>query len=78
MYKEMCSEKQRKCVSSKVYRKIFCENYNYSFHKPKKGQCLVCNFYGQHKLNNFLDSDMEKKNQDHQRLKELARKEKEI
>ena len=78
MYKEMCSEKQRKCVSAKVYRKIFCENYNYSFHKPKKDQCSVCNLYEQHKLNNTLDNDMEKKYQDHQRLKELARKEKEI
>lgn len=28
-----------------MYKKIFCENHNLSFFKPKKDQCLICEKY---------------------------------
>uniref|UniRef100_A0A6P7F5F0 Uncharacterized protein LOC114326508 n=1 Tax=Diabrotica virgifera virgifera TaxID=50390 RepID=A0A6P7F5F0_DIAVI len=34
-------------VSEKTYRIIFCNNYNYSFFKPKKDLCSTCTKYEQ-------------------------------
>ncbi|VVC89267.1 unnamed protein product [Leptidea sinapis] len=42
-------------VSEKTYRRIFCNEYNYSFFKPKKDLCATCSKYEQ-------ASDNEKKN----------------
>ncbi|XP_044760403.1 uncharacterized protein LOC123317857 [Coccinella septempunctata] len=41
MYKDMCSTKKLKPVSSEKYRQIFNE-YNLGFFKPKKDQCKKC------------------------------------
>ncbi|XP_054091175.1 uncharacterized protein LOC128922870 [Zeugodacus cucurbitae] len=32
-------------IKENVYRRIFCMNYNYSFHRPKKDTCLTCERY---------------------------------
>lgn len=34
-------------VSEKTYRRIFCNDYNYSFFKPKKDLCATCAKYDQ-------------------------------
>lgn len=37
-------EKSQQHASSSLYKKTFCE-YNLSFFKPKKDQCLTCEKY---------------------------------
>lgn len=32
-------------VKLSTYRKLFCTNFNYSFHAPKKDACMTCNKY---------------------------------
>ena len=59
MYKDKCVIEKKKPVTEKVYRNIFCKNYNYSFHKPKKDQCSFCTLYLQHKMNGTLTPEME-------------------
>lgn len=38
LYKSECDSKGINSVSQAKYRKIFCDEYNYSFFKPKKDQ----------------------------------------
>lgn len=47
LYKEKCVSLNEKPVSITTYKRIFCENYNYSFFKPKKDQCSTCAKYEQ-------------------------------
>lgn len=56
LYKEKCETDGSKPVSLITYRRIFCNNYNYSFHKPKKDLCQICLQYNECK-------DSEKKEQ---------------
>lgn len=60
-----------------VYRKIFCTEYNLSFHKPKKDLCQICNKYNEKtKTNRVTEEDRDNYNSHIQR-KEHARTEKE-
>lgn len=45
LYQEKCRTEGLKPVNNHLYRKIFNEEYNFSFHRPKKDQCLSCNQY---------------------------------
>ena len=48
LYVELCKGKipEKEVVSHAVHRKIFDEDYNFSFHVPKKDQCALCvNYY---------------------------------
>lgn len=46
LYKKECSEKNFAPVAtSAVYRKIFSEEYNLGFYRPRKDQCRVCMAY---------------------------------
>lgn len=45
LYKSKCNEDNVTPVSEITYRRIFCNNYNYSFFVPKKDQCLMCSKY---------------------------------
>ena len=58
MYNDKCVIEKRN-LTEKVYRNIFCKNYNLSFHKPKKDQCSFCTLYLQHKMNGMLTPEME-------------------
>lgn len=49
LYKEQCTEDEVP-VSLQVYRKMFNEEYNLSFHTPKKDQCSPCTKYSREKL----------------------------
>jgi hypothetical protein len=48
LYVEQCKGKipEKEVVSHAVYKKLFNEEYNFSFHVPKKDQCaLYINYY---------------------------------
>lgn len=45
LYTNDCKNDSAEPVSLITYRRIFCKNYNYSFFKPKKDQCLTCTNY---------------------------------
>ncbi|CAH0556484.1 unnamed protein product [Brassicogethes aeneus] len=68
LYKEICIKDACKPVSLITYRRIFCQNYNYSFFKPKKDQCQICMSYKSHVSEK--STELENKYQNH-----VARKE---
>jgi len=63
-------------IKESKYRKTFCENYNLSFHKPKKDQCSTCTLYYQQKESGDVDEETESDYNRHQQMKEWAREEK--
>lgn len=78
LYLKFCTENSiENPVKLSMYRHIFCTNFNYSFHKPKKDVCETCStYYLKKKENRLSDSegeDMER----HIAEKEAMRKEKE-
>ncbi|KAJ8940580.1 hypothetical protein NQ314_010658 [Rhamnusium bicolor] len=68
LYQEICEKEACKPVSLITYRRIFCQNYNYSFFKPKKDQCQICMSYKSRGLEKT--AELESKYRDH-----VARKE---
>jgi len=76
LYQEECNAKGNQSVSRGVYRKVFNENYNYSFHVPKKDQCAKCAAYNQAKLEDSVSDKMKKEYKIHQQNKKDAREEK--
>lgn len=42
MYEECCEQHGRAPVKEHKYRQIFHENFNLTFHRPKKDSCLAC------------------------------------
>ena len=77
MYKRKCLQNNQKYASAGKYRAIFCNEYNYSFYKPKKDQCSLCVRYNQNKEAGKVDDEMQKKFEEHQQRKEESRHEKE-
>jgi len=66
-------------VKEAVYRKIFCVNYNLSFHKPKKDQCSVCTRYHKKKkpkTEENVDGELESEYNRRQEMKVWTREEK--
>lgn len=45
MYKLVCTENKCEASSLATYRKVFTEEYNLGFHRPKKDQCRICMVY---------------------------------
>lgn len=45
MYKNECIEKGKPFASSSIYRKVFSEDYNLGFYRPRKDQCRICMAY---------------------------------
>ena len=43
MYVEWCGENKTFPVKTGIYRKVFVENFNLDFHKPRKDYCDLCN-----------------------------------
>ena len=74
LYLDECKSQQRKFVGEYVYRRVFCEEFNLSFHTPRKDCCGKCQ--------RFQDADDNEKSNlkenydEHQLRKELARAEK--
>jgi hypothetical protein len=77
LYIEECKSKGVDTVTQAIYRKIFNEEYNLSFHKPKKDQCLVCTKYEEEKRKGAVTQDIQEAFDKHQKRKLRAREEKE-
>ena len=77
LYSEECLKEGKEPVTSRMYRKIFNENFNLSFHVPKKDQCSTCTVYRNKEAEGSLTEAEEESYQQHLRRKERARKEKE-
>ncbi|KAK7089570.1 hypothetical protein V1264_024516 [Littorina saxatilis] len=76
LYLERCQQQEQRPVSQKKYRQIFNENFNYSFHTPKKDQCAICVIHDS-KLKQGTASDEEKQRfKEHIDRKNRARDEK--
>lgn len=76
LYSEECQKKEKVPVSEAMYRKIFCEEFNLSFYRPKKDQCSTCTLYGRRKQAGTIDESLEEAYTLHQNEKERARQEK--
>ena len=70
LYKAKCEEDGVTPASLITYRRTFCNEYNFSFHKPKKDSCQQCNAYEEKEKNNMLTEDDKKKQEEHLTLKE--------
>ena len=77
LYKIQCEEKGISPASAITYRRIFCNRFTISFHKPKKDTCQQCNAYAEKKKANFLDNEERTQQRFHLDLKEKGREEKE-
>jgi hypothetical protein len=76
LYVKECQQKGKRAVKHHKYREIFCNEYNLSFHVPKKDQCINCNDDNTKKEAGTLDSKDEKNHQDHMERKQRGRQEK--
>lgn len=76
LYKESCIEKAIDPVKLSMYRKIFNENFNLSFHIPKKDQCNTCTQYYNAEAQGTLSTDQKEAYTKHQQRKVQAREEK--
>ena len=72
LYKESCLENNKKAVTYEIYAKIF-NQYNLSFHKPRKDICKTC--LGYNNNTNRTEAD-ETKQSDHLARKQECRDEK--
>ncbi|XP_072399595.1 uncharacterized protein [Diabrotica undecimpunctata] len=75
LFLEDCQRNNMPKVSSITYRRIFCKEYNFSFFKPKKDQCMTCSEY--EKAAPEERTKLEQKYQMHLERKDAAMKEKE-
>ena len=45
LYTDVCTTNKTECVSERLYGKIFRDEFNLSFHHPKKDECNFCTRY---------------------------------
>ena len=78
LYLEQCKVEipEKDIVSQSVYRKVFNEEYNFSFHVPNKDQCGLCISYHQAKDEGNLTPVLKEEYENHQERKVKAREEK--
>ena len=76
LYKAKCQEEQRPSVNLSMYCRIFNENFNLSFHVPKKDQCNLCSKYHTAEQDGALTDKMKEEFNIHQNRKVIAREEK--
>lgn len=75
LYKDDAKSKGQGYVKSGIYRRLFCDEFNLSFHRPKKDVCGKCEQY-----ENATDAEkgsLEEEYRQHIRRKSEAREEKE-
>ncbi|GFR92438.1 7-cyano-7-deazaguanine tRNA-ribosyltransferase [Elysia marginata] len=60
LFTEYCQENNLEPASERTYRKIFCEEFNLSFFKPKKDICATC-----HRYNQLTPAEQEKQREGH-------------
>lgn len=74
MYQKNCVEKNVPFVKQSMYRKIFCDEYNLGFYRPRKDQCRTCMSYN---TPGIIKTEMLEANyQAHLSKKDRAREEK--
>ena len=76
LYKEKCVEDGELPVKHSMYRNIFCNEYNLSFHHPKKDPCETCNKFMEKKITNAVTYILQNEHDAHIKRKELAREKK--
>ena len=78
LYLEQCKGEipEKDIVSQSVYRKVSKEEYNFSFHVPKKNQYGLCISYHQAKDEGNLTPLLKEEYENHQERKVKAREEK--
>ncbi|MEW8548265.1 MAG: hypothetical protein AB2693_32575, partial [Candidatus Thiodiazotropha sp.] len=76
LYKDECMKKGVKAAGPMTYRRIFCNQYNFSFHVPKKDQCQTCVLFDQAKQTGSVTTEMQHEYDNHIERKERAREEK--
>ena len=78
LYKTECIQQNKKYVSHAKYRNIFNNEYNLSFHVPKKDQCQVCTTYLASKTEGEVSESQQQSYDEHIQRKERARAEKDV
>ena len=76
LYKEQCQKEDKQFVKISMYRRIFNEEFNLSFHVPKKDQCNLCSKYYCAEQDGTLTNKMKEEFKLHQERKVRAREEK--
>jgi len=77
LYREECAGTGMAPVGEQIYRMIFSEDYNLSFHVPKKDQCQTCEVHEQKSKSGSVSEEDKRQYDEHIRLKDRARQEKE-
>ena len=75
LYVQHCKSKGQSFVKRAMYRKVFCDEFNFSFHRPKKDMCGKCDQY--EKANEDEKFSLEEGYRQHVARKNEAREEKE-
>ena len=73
LFVEDCEQKKLPCVNEKIYRKILNDDFNISFHKPQKDQCLHCEQFKQKERDGLVAEKDKKEYESHLKLKDEAR-----
>ena len=76
LYEQKCKDDGMKSVSCRKYRDIFASNFNLSFHKPKKDQCLSCTKHTENQKRGTETEEEKSSYQEHINMKNKAREEK--
>lgn len=76
LFSSKCQTDGVDTCTEKTYRKVFNEEYNISFHRPKKDLCSTCETYKIKQKENLNDSETDEKYKEHIIRKEQARNEK--
>lgn len=74
LYCDECKDNVLIPVSEMKYRSVFCQEYNFSFFKPKKDQCLICTNYA--KADSKKKLEMEIEYQDHIKRNKISQRSK--
>ena len=77
LYKEKHQANGEAIVGPQIYRRVFNEEYNFSFHVPKKDQCSLCTKYNRDDINGAASDELIEAYEMHQKRKTRAREEKE-
>lgn len=75
-YQQKCEASKCEPVKLSMYRRVFNEEFNISFHVPKKDQCNVCTQYHNAENEGSLTEDAKQNYIQHQERKNIAREEK--
>ena len=75
IYVDECDTAGVTPVSCSLYRDIFNKEYNLSFHRLKKDQCLLCSVYFEEKRAGPLAAQKEEEYQEHIQRKQESRTE---